>query len=137
MTSAQRSTPPLFGDAVWISHRNAFCAVIFRLEPAQQEPTSYGEDSFRRVFGVAPHSHVGHEPVRAGRLIGSRGPLSLRRPQRTPSDNRNRHPDGRVTESHCGRNHGIKQAGHDRRDQVTSCLDRSQRAEPGAAQPIW
>lgn len=35
----------------------------FRLKPAQPEPTSYGEDSFRRVFAAAPN---GCEPVGAG-----------------------------------------------------------------------
>lgn len=35
----------------------------FRLEPGQPEPTSYGEDSFRRVFAAAPN---GREPVGAG-----------------------------------------------------------------------
>jgi MutS domain V len=40
----------------------------FRLVPGQPEPTSYGEDSFRRVFGSvlgkAPHTDLGRQPVR-------------------------------------------------------------------------
>lgn len=38
----------------------------FRLQPGQPEPTSYGEDSFKRVFGMAPHSDIVREPVRSG-----------------------------------------------------------------------
>ena len=38
----------------------------FRLTPGQPEPTSYGEDSFRRVFGIAVHAHIGRERVRSG-----------------------------------------------------------------------
>src|SRR5271156_2503842 len=33
----------------------------FRLTPGKPEPTSYGEDSFRRIFGIA--AHAGHERV--------------------------------------------------------------------------
>ncbi len=38
----------------------------FRMEPGQPEPTSYGEDSFRRVFGAAPHSGLGRKPAGVG-----------------------------------------------------------------------
>ena len=38
----------------------------FRLTPGQPKPTSYGEDSFRRVFGMARDAHIGREPVRCG-----------------------------------------------------------------------
>jgi hypothetical protein len=38
----------------------------FRLTPGQPEPTSYGEDSFRRVFGIALHAHVGRQRVQSG-----------------------------------------------------------------------
>ena len=30
----------------------------FRLSPGRPEPTSYGEDSFRRIFGIAGHERV-------------------------------------------------------------------------------
>lgn len=35
----------------------------FRLEPGRPEPTSYGQDSFRRVFASAPHREVSPETV--------------------------------------------------------------------------
>ncbi len=35
----------------------------FRLMPGEPEPTSYGEDSFRRVFGITAHAHAGGGPV--------------------------------------------------------------------------
>jgi hypothetical protein len=38
----------------------------FRLELGQPEPTSYGGDSFRRVFGTAPHIDLDRTPVRSG-----------------------------------------------------------------------
>lgn len=39
----------------------------FRLEPGQPEPTSYGQDSFRRVFSSATRGDVKHhQPVRSG-----------------------------------------------------------------------
>jgi len=38
----------------------------FRLTPGQPEPTSYGEDSFRRVFGSVPHADLGRQSARAG-----------------------------------------------------------------------
>jgi hypothetical protein len=38
----------------------------FRLEPGPPEPTSYGEDSFRRVFGVGPRSPVARETASSG-----------------------------------------------------------------------
>ncbi|OIN78753.1 DNA mismatch repair protein [Mycobacterium malmoense] len=38
----------------------------FRLEPGQPEPTSYGEDSFRRVFGIASNRDVSRETVGSG-----------------------------------------------------------------------
>ncbi|TVS84690.1 MutS-related protein [Mycobacterium helveticum] len=38
----------------------------FRLEPGAPEPTSYGEDSFRRVFGAAPRRDLGREHARSG-----------------------------------------------------------------------
>lgn len=36
----------------------------FRMEPGQPEPTSYGEDSFRRVFGVAARSDLASQGIR-------------------------------------------------------------------------
>ena len=30
----------------------------FRLTPGRPEPTSYGEDSLRRIFGIAGHERV-------------------------------------------------------------------------------
>lgn len=38
----------------------------FQLEPGQPQPTSYGEDSFRRVFGSIPDHHLSGEIVRSG-----------------------------------------------------------------------
>lgn len=38
----------------------------FRLMPGEPEPTSYGEDSLRRVFGITAHAHVSGQRVQSG-----------------------------------------------------------------------
>jgi len=40
------------------AERLADGARTFRLVPGEPLPTSYGEDSYRRIFGAAPESHL-------------------------------------------------------------------------------
>jgi MutS domain V len=50
-------------DAFLRAERRPDGARTFRLIPGEPEPTSYGEDSFRRVFGVPPGIRDSHMPA--------------------------------------------------------------------------